>query len=67
MYLEYVISWNDMVLMVEQRFMTQMSNWMTDRPWMCISKQFTKQYFPCFILKKIILMWLARVKMSFWF
>lgn len=49
MYLEYVISWNDMVLMVEQRFMTQMSNWMTDRPWMCISKQFTKQYFSCFI------------------
>lgn len=32
MYLESVISWNDMVLMVEQQFLTHMSNWMTDRP-----------------------------------
>lgn len=47
MYLEYVISRNDMVLMVEQRFMTQMSNWMTDRRLdVYFQEEFTKQYFP---------------------
>ena len=47
MYLEYVISWNDMVLMVEQRFMKQMSNWMTDRHLdVYFQEEFTKQYFP---------------------
>ena len=53
MYLEYVISWNDMVLMVEQRFMKQMSNWMTDRPLdVYFQEEFTKQYFPRFIFLK---------------
>jgi hypothetical protein len=48
---KYIISWDDMVLVAEQQFMTQMSIWVTDRffgVYFLADDTFLYSYPPCF-------------------